>query len=884
MPDLRFRAAAVWLGVIVCLLRGSAWSSQLKVQEATLYVGAPADVKATAAADGESITFDLPKQVIPDSVQVTQADAPISAALDPVYVAGRDSSRPELGGYRCQLTGLRSGVSIEARFRTGGLGWKPSSILTVNGDRAKIAVQASILNQALDLTGARLRLMSGYVGGTEGFPSMAMADPADYETFTLAMREYASGLGAADAGGLHLLVELTDIQLAVGGTRQVPLVSGEIPVTRSYRWDTQLDSDSYYSDYRPPQRVSGLYTIENTTATTLPEGKVTISEGAMLVGSGYMGWTPPGHKGIVAVSSVQGLAVRRDDESEPNPKAWETRRTINLRVENSRDEKVTVSITERLLDWSPYDFESKRKVAYEFSRPPREGKPGTFQWDLTVPPHGQQTITYSFGQPVDVSRLRILSFTADDSPNEQAYLTEAPHTNVRLNSKGNPFREIQPDGYIVYRLPIPTGVAGAELAVWMGNAFRASIAPEANGKAGSYRVVADGIAIAGRAVRDGASNYVEYRFDLTPYLSENSRAVYFRLEDPTLTNTKGGAFIRMVEVRRVPEGFPSRAPAYATEQSTSEMPTAPRKLLASFDVFTEQEKPFIYQDTKTWVQEGVWPDRVRVADADQRIIYAFTIPPDVIAADCTIRVGNQFVIALARDDGGRPGEFREEINSISLLGRKPFFGENYRDWVFELTPFLRANAARRVYVALYDADPTDGWGAAIARVQVAVLDDAEGGRLARARRSQEEFARAQRGNFEIPASGSKEEVALVYDADGSRPAGLSRVLDGSHYVIYRFPATREDAGQSWFVSVSGDFVISLAPEEKGRPGEFVIVARARYLSEAEKVAVRGNRTRKVIDITERMIVAGGCYVKITDADPDESPSAVVMSIGKIPRS
>jgi len=697
------------------------------------------------------------------------------------------------------------------------------------------------------------------------------------------MGERVGAPDSADAGGLHLLVEMTGFDMAVGSTRQVPLVSGEIPVSRTYRWHTQPDSD--YGDYRPPQRVSGVYALENTTRKALPEGRATVSEGATLVGSGYMGWMPPGGKGIVVVPTVQGLTVRRDEQSRPDPQVWENRRTVNLRVENGRDEAVTVTVIERLAGpWGRYGYGGEpKKPAYEFSRPPREGTPGAFEWDLIVPARGQAAVTYSFGEPVDLGRLRILGFTADDSPSERAYLVEAPHTNVRMNSKGSYLREIQPDGYIVYRFPVPPDVREAELAVWMGNAFRLSLAPEVAGKPGSYAVVADGIAIAGRAVRDGTSNYAEYRFDLSPYLSETSRAVYFRLEDPTLTNTKGGAFIRMLEVLRIPEGFLSRAPGYPTGDTSAAGSPGAGKLLASFDVFTEGEKPFIYQDTKTWLQEKVWSVPVRVADADQRIVYVFTIPPDVAGADCTIRVGNQFVIALARDVGGTPGEFREEINSISLLGRKFFMGEDYRDWSLDLTPLLAGNAARKVYVALYDADPADGWGAAIARVEVAALDDSERDRLARRLQSQDQFARDKRATMLVSTDGSREESPFLYDAGGSRVLAHSRLVEGSNYIIYHLPATKEDAGLSWYVGMHGKFLVSLAPEERGKPGAFVQVTRARDLSQEEAVSFPANRVRKIIDITERMIANGGCYVKISVDEPDQDASVSVFNLGTMPR-
>jgi hypothetical protein len=310
-------------------------------------------------------------------------------------------------------------------------------------------------------------------------------------------------------------------------------------------------------------------------------------------------------------------------------------------------------------------------------------------------------------------------------------------------------------------------------------------------------------------------------------------------------------------------------------------PTAAGQVLCSFSVFTDAEKPFIHEDTRTWLQDGVWPDPVRVADGEgQRIVYAFTIPRDVDGAYCTILVGNQFVISVARDENGRPGEFREEINTISLLGHKVYQGENYRDWVFDLTPYLRESAARQVYVALYDADPSDGYGAAIARVQVAALDEAGRRALARQRRVQNEFVREQRRTvFYVMANGGKEEARHLYEAGGPQKVGLYRVLEGASYVIYHLPATEEDAGLSWFVEAAQDFLLSLAPEENGRPGEFVPVERGRDVFDADGLE-GGWRWFHYITIDQRLIADGGCYVKIEDANPDRPPAAVAIAVGQ----
>ena len=340
---------------------------------------------------------------------------------------------------------------------------------------------------------------------------------------------------------------------------------------------------------------------------------------------------------------------------------------------------------------------------------------------------------------------------------------------------------------------------------------------------------------------------------------------------------------RLLTLAAVLALFAVSAIAFAAQRSATRVNRMPavERVLSSFSVFTEAEKPFIYEDTKTWLQDGVWPDPVRVADGEgQSIVYAFEIPSDVDGAYCKILVGNQFVISVAGDDGGKPREFREEINTISLLGHKVYQGENYRDWVFDLSPYLREGAARKVYVALEDADPSDGYGAAIAWVKVVALDDAGKRALARAQQAQDEFVREQHETvFYVMANGGKEEARYLYEVGGEQKVGLYRVLEGESYVIYHLPATEKELGLYWYVEASRDFLISVAPKENGKPGEFVAVERGRDVFETSEVK-RGWHWIHSLPIDQRLVEDGGCYVKIQDAEPDREPVAVAISIGQ----
>jgi len=56
-------------------------------------------------------------------------------------------------------------------------------------------------------------------------------------------------------------------------------------------------------------------------------------------------------------------------------------------------------------------------------------------------------------------------------------------------------------------------------------------------------------------------------------------------------------------------GFSVPFAAQGSTERTGQPTTAERALL-SFSVFTDAARPSIYEDTRTWLQDGVWPDTV----------------------------------------------------------------------------------------------------------------------------------------------------------------------------------------------------------------------------------------------------------------------------------
>ena len=470
-----------------------AFTAALRVDEAVLYVAAPAEVSASLRAQGKSADFGLPRQLLADTVRVTQGDRTLSPLLRPAYAPRKAGQPRRIERYQGRVSGLASNAPVKDPLSHRGLEWWPAMVLKVAGGRGRLEAQASITNNALDLTGARLRLMSGYLA--EGALPFQFEDPSDYESYVQVMQELGRTF-AAEGGGLHLAAELRDTNIPLGTRRQIPLLATEGSITQTYRWDTSPEGAEAEERGSWPWRARAFYSFRNNASRAIPQGNVTVSEGDTVVGSGYAAWTPPGETALVAVGSVQGLAVHRGEDAKPDSKTLETRHGVNLRVENSRKAKLTLKVVEHLSGRWGYD-EANETSVYEFSQPPQVGNKGLLVWDLPVPAHGEASLTYARREPIDTGPLQLIHFWTGDWSKERPYLVEAPQTGM-----GNPIRGygqarvIKPDGYIVYRLPVPAGVVGAEVKAALGNSFVASLASEENGKPGKYTPMADAVAIA----------------------------------------------------------------------------------------------------------------------------------------------------------------------------------------------------------------------------------------------------------------------------------------------------------------------------------------------------------------------------------------------------
>lgn len=320
------------------------------------------------------------------------------------------------------------------------------------------------------------------------------------------------------------------------------------------------------------------------------------------------------------------------------------------------------------------------------------------------------------------------------------------------------------------------------------------------------------------------------------------------------------------------------AAAKPAGKETAETQAASRGLLYEFNVFTPDEEKCIYSNEGTWKQDQ--PSAVaRIGDLKQRITYRFVIPTDAPGAVVYMNLRNNFAVGVAKDQGGKPGEFHEELNAITWLGRRCFSAENAHEQVVDLTPYLADNPSRTIYVAVYSSYPEGGWGAGLTRVEVAALDGDEQTRVQRVKKGVAEIVERDRGRYHLNfAPGSSKEAEYIFLNSGSFLEPGVRSLDGDQYIIYRLPLSQKYIGASARIWLQGDYLVSMAPDDNGKPGQFKKVASARDKYPAGVIESFGNMNDTYVDLGQDVIATGACYIKIADAAPDKKPYVIIQDV------
>jgi len=245
---------------------------------------------------------------------------------------------------------------------------------------------------------------------------------------------------------------------------------------------------------------------------------------------------------------------------------------------------------------------------------------------------------HSIFSDVDNSAVTtIASFPTDWSDTEAAFIYVDSGTG-----NAGPWRFVDGNLYVVYRIPIPTSTTQGTLGITVGNDFVISVATSftpdndpANFefRTNGWTTLANSSTIYGHSEHNQA-NLKEYTFDASALLAEGTGELYILLTDAT-PNDGWGPYIQQIRLY-------TGTPVYFSQRLDPVVNTSGATVYAMFDVGTTNETPYLYDNN------GSGPSNRghRYADGGGTITYKFAFPTNTTDAKLTMDLANNFLVSM----------------------------------------------------------------------------------------------------------------------------------------------------------------------------------------------------------------------------------------------
>ena len=103
-------------------------------------------------------------------------------------------------------------------------------------------------------------------------------------------------------------------------------------------------------------------------------------------------------------------------------------------------------------------------------------------------------------------------------------------------------------------------------------------------------------------------------------------------------------------------------------------------------------------------------DDGRFVDGDHLLVYKFDLADNVTAAWLTVTVGNEYLLWLSKNNTTwtEVARFKEHEHEVGNMG----------DLVINLTPYLKDNPQKIVYLRFGDSFPEEGWGSYVKHIKI----------------------------------------------------------------------------------------------------------------------------------------------------------------------
>ncbi len=258
-------------------------------------------------------------------------------------------------------------VDITVRYLTQGLRWATHYTAVLGHEHLALTGRAQLANETgMSFTGAEIELIAGDVDR----PTVREAMRADVPLAFAAPMAAEVEIAPAAEYQRYTLPGTVDLP---EGTTYTPLVSGELPYERVYRFRGG------------PVRV--IITFDNELAP-LPAGEVRVYDegGSLYAGASRIGHTPVDETIDLDIGSAFDLTGERIHVRRERPTDQLYRDTYRIVIRSAKDEDVTVQALESMRGtWEiirttePYELVSAQEIRF----------------DLKVPAGGETTVEYT---------------------------------------------------------------------------------------------------------------------------------------------------------------------------------------------------------------------------------------------------------------------------------------------------------------------------------------------------------------------------------------------------------------------------------------------------------------------------------------------------------
>jgi hypothetical protein len=398
--------------------------------------------------------FVDPSQILPPGrgqYLLLQTEDGAAVALDPYRATQLRFSDPDISTtfsreteqveLHAALDSPKPGDWLSVSYLAKGATWAPSYLIDISdAKQARLSAKALVINEAEDLDGAHVDLITGFpnlrfadtlspmgmrdnlaaflqslVGGPQPRARGVVTQNVMFAGEAMAgvsfrLPDYAAAAAGQIAEDLFLY-PLEDITLAKGDTGYYPLFTQTVPYTEFYHWeipDYINERDRYGERQREerdtPEEVWHSIRLTNTMQLPWTTAPAQLMKDGQIIGQDTLNYTPP--KGESTVKITQAVSVKAEQTEVETARDREA-----LRMYGDYFDRVTIEGTLKVTNFKPklVSLEIQKTLSGDFKGTSHTAQDTTLArglarmnpthlltWNIDLKPGEAKEITYTY--------------------------------------------------------------------------------------------------------------------------------------------------------------------------------------------------------------------------------------------------------------------------------------------------------------------------------------------------------------------------------------------------------------------------------------------------------------------------------------------------------